>query len=240
MNRISTGIKGFDELVEGGFPEGSTVLVAGLPGAGKTIFGLQFIYNGAMNGENGVYICIESSPAELREQASMFGMDFNALEEQGKVEFLRIPKGNVRFNLFQLISKAVEGVKAERIVFDNIATYVVSLGRYVSLWDEMFKAPEADKKENSLTDDKAAVYSIIEQLKSLGRTCLVITHGDASGARISSDGMSEYLCDGIIKIDIVELGREPTRIIKVAKMRQTKNILQLREFEITQRGIEIS
>ncbi len=241
MNRISTGIKGFDGLVGGGFPEGAMVLLTGLPGVGKTIFGMQFIYNGARKGENGVYICIESSPAELKSQAAMFGMDFDAVEKEGRITFLRIPKGNVRFNLFQMISDAVNRTGAKRIVFDNVATYMVSLGRFVALWDETLS--DVNEKARNMqikdADGQMIVYSIIEQLKSLGRTCIVITHGDESGAKLTSDGISEYLCDGIVKLDIVELGREPTRIIKVTKMRQTKNTLELREFEITDRGIEV-
>ena len=240
MNRVGTEIKGFDGLIEGGFPEGATILLTGMPGAGKTIFGLQYIYNGATKGENGLFICIESSPAELKEQAAMFGMDFEALEKQGRVTFLRIPKGNIRFNLFQLINDAVSSTDARRIVFDNVATYTVSLGRFVSLWDESLEASEGGTPSSRLdTEGKVVVYSIIEQLKSLGRTCLVITHGDETGARLTSDGISEYLCDGIIKLDIVELGREPTRIVKVTKMRQTHNVLELREFQITKNGIEI-
>ncbi len=240
MKRVSTGIKGFDELINGGFPEGATVLVTGVPGAGKTIFGLEYLYNGAMNGDNGVYVCIESSPAELKEQAAMFGMDFDPLENQGKIEFLRIPKGNVRFNLFQLISDAVNETNAKRVVFDNVATYTTSLGRFVSLWDESLEASEGGRPDKqSELGEKVVVYSIIEQLKSIGRTCLVITHADESGAKLTSDGISEYLCDGIIKFDIVELGREPTRIVKVTKMRQTENVLELREFRITKQGIEI-
>ena len=202
MNRVGTGIKGFDELVEGGFPEGAIVLLTGVPGAGKTIFGLQYIYNGAIKGENGLFICIESSPTELREQAAMFGMDFSVLENNGKVSFLRIPRGNIKFNLFQLINDAVSGTGAKRIVFDNVATYTVSLGRFVSLWDKSLGASEDGVPSGSLdTEEKVIVYSIIEQLKSLGRTCLVITHGDETGARLTSEGISEYLCDGIIKLE---------------------------------------
>jgi len=55
-----TGIKGFDELVQGGFPEGSSTLITGSPGTGKSIFGLQYIYNGAVKyKERGLYLTFE-------------------------------------------------------------------------------------------------------------------------------------------------------------------------------------
>ena len=57
--RLSTGIKGFDELIQGGFPQGSTILVSGGAGTGKTIFGLSYLYAGAKNfNEPGLYITL--------------------------------------------------------------------------------------------------------------------------------------------------------------------------------------
>ncbi|MDI6806700.1 MAG: ATPase domain-containing protein, partial [Candidatus Aenigmarchaeota archaeon] len=56
MKRIKSGINGLDKLIEGGFPEGSVILVSGAPGTGKTLFGLQFIYQGAKANEPGVYV----------------------------------------------------------------------------------------------------------------------------------------------------------------------------------------
>ena len=53
-DRVKTGVSGFDELVEGGIPKGFNVLITGLPGTGKTIFGLQYLYTGLKNGENGL------------------------------------------------------------------------------------------------------------------------------------------------------------------------------------------
>ena len=82
LESCSTSIPGFDDLVEGGFPKGSMILLTGSPGTGKTIFGLQYIYNGAMKGENGIYVCIESTPQSLKIQAARFGMDFDKLEKE--------------------------------------------------------------------------------------------------------------------------------------------------------------
>ena len=56
MDRVATGVAGFDGLVQGGLPAGSNILLTGRPGTGKTIFALQYLYNGALKGENGIYI----------------------------------------------------------------------------------------------------------------------------------------------------------------------------------------
>ncbi|TMI25740.1 KaiC domain-containing protein, partial [Candidatus Bathyarchaeota archaeon] len=55
-SRVSTGIEGFDRLVEGGFPRGDTILLIGNPGTGKTGFSAQFLYKGLVEGECGIYV----------------------------------------------------------------------------------------------------------------------------------------------------------------------------------------
>ena len=84
MDRVKTGIPGFDELIEGGIPKGFNVLLVGQPGAGKTIFGLQYLVNGAMQGENGLYISLDSPNEMVKSQGRRFGWDIDKLEREGK------------------------------------------------------------------------------------------------------------------------------------------------------------
>jgi circadian clock protein KaiC len=79
--RIPTGIKGFDELIAKGFPIGKNILINGGPGTGKTIFGLEYIYNGVTKfNEKGLYISFEQKEDALKEQAEQLGFD---LEKEG-------------------------------------------------------------------------------------------------------------------------------------------------------------
>ncbi|MDP3104105.1 MAG: ATPase domain-containing protein [Candidatus Methanoperedens sp.] len=84
MKRVPTEIPGFDELCEGGLLRERTYLVSGISGAGKTIFGLQYLYNGITKyGEPGIFISTEESPGQARENVKQFGWDLNALETLG-------------------------------------------------------------------------------------------------------------------------------------------------------------
>ena len=157
VDRVNTGIKGFDELVEGGLPKGSVTLLTGIPGTGKTIFGLHYIYTGASDGETGLYVSIEQTPEELKAQAARFGMDFEKLEKAGKVIFMTVPKDNSKFNLFKVINDLSNKISAKRIVFDNLSTFDINIGRFVSLWGadtprEIMQAPTAwgDKVQTTL------------------------------------------------------------------------------------------
>src|SRR4030067_663475 len=94
--RVPTDIPGFDELCEGGLLRKRTYLVSGTAGAGKTIFGLQYLYNGIINyGENGIYLSIEEAPVKVRENAKLFGWDLKILEDEGKLAI--IDARSVRF-----------------------------------------------------------------------------------------------------------------------------------------------
>ena len=79
-NRVPTGIPEFDKLIEGGFLQGSLILLAGGPGAGKTIFSAKFIYEGATKyGEPGVYPCFAENRKMLISELQELGLDFESL-----------------------------------------------------------------------------------------------------------------------------------------------------------------
>ena len=89
MKRLCTGVTGFDSLIEGGLPEGTTTLITGPTGSGKTLFGLQYILNGASeHDEPGIYITLETRPADLRLEALQFGWDIADLEKQEHITII--------------------------------------------------------------------------------------------------------------------------------------------------------
>ena len=74
--RVSTGVAGLDQLLEGGFPKGRSVLVTGEPGTGKTVMALQFLADGLAHGEKGIYVAADEGPLDIIEQAASIGWDF--------------------------------------------------------------------------------------------------------------------------------------------------------------------
>lgn len=233
-----------DELIEGGFVRGSMVLLTGIPGTGKTIFGLQFLYNGALAGENGVYVCVESTPEQVKVQAKRLGMDFDLLEKQEKIVFVELPYDGTRFGFLKTIDQEAHRIGAKRMVFDNLATLNIRLGRFVSLWGN-----EADAVANQSSQVAAAAiesvdkmklaHSIIEQLRNVGTTTLLITFGNEGDGKLTTDEASEFLCDGIIQLYNLPIGIRYERSLRIGKMRSTKHSPYIHAFDITEKGIVV-
>jgi len=91
-NRVPTGIEGLDNLIQGCFIPGSTIMLAGRSGTGKTLFGAQFIYTGAkVYGERGLYVTFEQRPEDIiADVKETFGWDLKELVESNLIKFLPI------------------------------------------------------------------------------------------------------------------------------------------------------
>ena len=81
--RVSTGIPGLNNLLEGGLIQNSTVLLRGKAGTGKTIFGLQYLIYGALHGEPGILLSIEENKRDLYRESARFGWNLELLEKEG-------------------------------------------------------------------------------------------------------------------------------------------------------------
>jgi len=128
VQKIPTGIRGFDELVGGGLPAGRTTLIAGGPGAGKTVMTLQSLVHGAREcGEPGIFVAFEETAARLQANAAGFGWDLAEMQEK-RLFFLDaqprpewVQTGNFDLNgMLAALDERVREMGARRIAFDAI------------------------------------------------------------------------------------------------------------------------
>jgi circadian clock protein KaiC len=92
IKRCPTGINELDELLKGGFPAGSLILIAGHPGSGKTMFAAKFIYEGIKRyGEPGVYLSLAEGRKDFFRYMAQLGMDFEELEKKGLFRYVDLP-----------------------------------------------------------------------------------------------------------------------------------------------------
>ena len=237
VERCATGILGFDELVEGGFPTGSVILLAGPPGSLKTIFGLEYIYNGASKfNEPSVFVSFQQTPEELKKQAVMFDWDFNPLEERGIVRMVEIDVLKDNHPIDQ-IKKLVDEINAKRLVIDTISTLMnrlpltehgVGSHKLVELMDSIVPVP---LPLNAVEREQLII--LLKDVKSLGCTSILTYEADKADA---SHQVIEFLADGVIKLNVLAIG---SRTITVEKMRYTKIDPISRSISIDEKGISV-
>lgn len=246
IERVKTGIKGFDELVQGGFPRGSTILLTGTPGTGKTIFGLEFIYNGVTQfKEKGLYITFEQTIESVKNQAVALGFNLDSLIRKGDLEILYIPVGEIDKRTASKIIEKVRKQKINRLVIDSISTLSINAPVYSYMSDQTLI--DLEKGKSFLSPPivgefitKRFIYSFIDELHiGDGCTTLLISEASEKGEYLSRDTVSEFVCDGVVLFTFESMGGEFSRSLLVRKMRNTKNDEDVHPLEISNNGLVV-
>ena len=215
VERVKTGIRGLDELIEGGLPEKSIILLTGSTGTGKTIFALNFLVEGALNGEPGVYISLQESPQENINQMKLFGWPIEKLIHEKKILIIQPELYNFD-SLLSVIEDSVEKIKAKRLVIDSASI----IGLY-------FENPYKVRK--SLLD-------LGQLFKRLGCTTLAIDEIKENETTLSAFGVEEFVADGVIVLYYMKRGNLYIRAMTIRKMRSTNHSQKVHPMEIRRPG----
>jgi KaiC domain protein len=232
VERVKSGIPGFDELVNGGIPKRNIVLLSGGPGTGKTIFSQQFLYQGLALGEPGVLVTLEEHPVQVRREMASFGWDVRKYEEEGSFAIVDAFTGGIG-----------EAAKRERYVVRSID----DIGEFM---DVLREALRDTKAQRAAIDSVSTLYltrpvsarNVLMQLKrvlsGLGVTALMVSQVSVTERGFGGPGV-EHASDGIIRLDLDEVDGELVRSMIVWKMRGTKHDMRRHPFEITDEGIRV-
>jgi len=234
MTVVKTGIGGLDSLfADGGIPEGNSVLLVGGPGAGKTIFGLQYLCVGALEyDETGIFVSLLEHPEKIRTHALRFGWDIEALGEQGMLTLIdavtqRVKKSDIdtsvarrgldMTHLLGILKETVKKTGARRVVIDPISALALSLGDVFEVRTEMLRLSLG--------------------LSELGVTSIVISEAPHAGVGSTEFPVEAFLFDGIITLSLDSEAQR--RRLAIRKMRGTKHAIGGYNFDLTDKGIRI-
>ena len=243
--RVATGIKGFDKLIQGGFPEGAVILLIGTPGTGKTLFTLEYIHNGVTKfKEKCMYVTLEQSLDDVREQAKEIGMDLKRLEKSGMLTLMHVPIHDLTTQTIELIKKEVKERKIKRLVIDSLSTLSVNAPVYTPIKDIALRDIMNYKAFFSppILGDfvvKRFIYGFLYDIKQLGCPSLVTSEAPEKGEFLSRDTVSEFIADGIILMNFEINAWQTSRSLLIRKMRGTKSDSGVHGFEITNTGMNV-
>lgn len=203
--RLKTGISRLDELLGDGIPRGSSLLIAGVAGTGKTVLSLEFIYRGAKAGEKGIFFSFEESEARLRATARGLGWDLDGEIDRGMVEIVFIPQPNILVEGHLLMmSERILGMKARRVAVDSVSVFLHKV-----------KDPQLDREKIF------QLASVIHNAQAVGFLATDIPYGTN---QISRFGVEETVVDGVVLLSSTEEGLERQRYIEIYKLRNTAHL----------------
>lgn len=222
--RLSTGVRALDKMMGGGVPLGDSLLVAGSSGTGKSAFGTHFIAEGIRRGERGIMAVFEERPDDVVRRAGNLGLNLAAAERAGKLKILYLRPLDLSIDeSLQAILDAVRELDAKRLVIDSLVGF------------EMALAP------GFRTDFRESLYRMMASLTGTGVTVLSTVELDESFTEFRfSQYMISFLADDILRLRYVDLDGVLHRILAVIKMRDSQHSKDIREYEITDKGVVLS
>ena len=226
LHKCLTGIKGFDEVTEGGLPKNRTTLISGGAGSGKTLFGIDFLINGVINyKEHGVFMSFEETADELYKDVASLNLDLKALVSQNKIviEHVVLDRKDVQekdFNLEGLMIRlehAIDSVSAKRVVLDSIESLFAGI------------------TDNGIL--RLEIKRLFGWLKEKQVTAIVT--GEPRQDSYTHHGMEQYISDCIILLDNRVSEEVSVRRIRVIKYRGSNHGTNEYPFVIDNDGLSV-
>lgn len=189
IEKLETGIPGFDLISNGGLPKGRTTLVSGTAGSAKTVFAAQFLAEGIRKAdEYGVFVTFEESPDDIRRNMASFGWDIQAWEAEGKWAFVDAsPQPGEEtvvigdYDLGALLTRveyAVQKAGARRVSMDSLGAIFTQFPDSTTIRSELFRIASA--------------------LKQMGVTAVMTAERTDEYGDIVRYGVEEFVADDVV------------------------------------------
>lgn len=221
--RSFIGVDALDQLFGGGVYDGSTTMVVGLSGVGKTVLGTQILREGAINqGKRGLLISLDEHPAQIVRNAETLGLDLGKQIEDGTIQVLFESPQELNIDAhFAKIVEIVEKYDIQRMVIDGMTSYSTALIEQ-SVYRDFFHSIVAFSKYRLMT-----TFFNYENPEFLGLSSFM------------PDFPVSSIVDNILLLSLVEINSSLRRCATVVKARGSKHQFDSREYVIEQGGIRL-
>ena len=218
--RISTGVKGLDEMMGGGIHQGDVMMLTGPAGSGKTTFATQFVAEGLQRNECCVVAVFEEFPEAYLARAKTASMDFAAKIEEGKLAVIYLRPLDLSVDeMLAEIFVAVRRTGATRVVIDSLSGFEIALAPTFRI------------------DFRESLYRLVGALTATGVTVLMTAEvlEPFAGGQLTADRVS-FVTDVIIVQRYVEIDGALRKVLAVVKMRGSKHSTAFRSYDLTAEG----
>ena len=230
IEKIATGIPGFDIVAEGGLPRARATLVAGTAGSGKTVLATHFLAAGILHfGESAVLVTFEDAPADIRTNMLGFGWDIPKWEQEGRWAFVDVspeptdqPAVVGSYDLGGLLSRiehAVRKTNAKRVVLDSLNALFVQFPDRALMRGELFRITSA--------------------LKHMGVTLLFTAERTEDYGAVTQFGVEEFVADNVIILRNILADERRRRTLEILKFRGAPHERGETPFTVMESGIII-
>ncbi|WP_129113154.1 KaiC domain-containing protein [Halegenticoccus tardaugens] len=224
IERIEIGIEGLDEMILGGVPKRSLIVVVGSAGTGKTTFGLQFLHETLRSDGKAVYVTLEESRDAILSTAEEKGWPFREYEDGGRLAVVAldpIEMANSLASIRNELPRLIDEFDADRLVLDS-----------VSLLEMMYDHPSKRRSE---------VFDFARALKKAGVTTMLTSEASEDSPYASRHGIVEYLTDAVFVLQYVRPSdfRETRLAVEIQKIRDANHSRETKPYEITRKGISV-
>ena len=227
LQKCLTGIKGFDEITEGGLPRNRITLISGGPGSGKTLLGIDFLVNGVIHyKERGVFMSFEETEAELYADVASLNLDLHGLVSKNEIRFEHVllerndihEKGEFNLEgLFIRLELAIDSIRAKRVVLDSIESLFAGIRDAGIL--------------------RLEIKRLFRWLKQKQVTAVIT--GELGHNSYTRHGLEEFISDCIILLDNRVRQQVSTRRIRVIKYRGSNHGANEYPFVIDNNGLSV-
>lgn len=221
-DRAIIGNPTLDKVLGKGIPWGSSVLISGVAGSGKTILCLEFIYRGAVKfGEKGILFSFEETPDRLITSAHSMGWDLDEQIKKGNIEIIFVPQTEILVERDLLMMKdKIEKMGAKRIAIDSISVFVHKIQSSQSVREKIFQ-----------------IATLVQMAQAVGFFATDIHYG---ANQISRFGVEETVVDGVVLLTATENGFARERFLEIYKLRNTAHLSGRHKMVIERGGIKIT
>jgi circadian clock protein KaiC len=221
--RSIIGVPAIDTLIGGGIFDGSTTMVVGVSGVGKTVLSTQILREGALKQKTrGLLISLDEHPAQILRNAQTLGLDMDSQVKDGTIQIMfESPQELDIDSHYARITQLIEEHDIQRMVIDGMTSYSTAIGK-VAVYRDFFHAIVAYSKQRLMT-----TFFNYENPEFLGVSSYM------------PDFPVSSIVDNLILMSLVEINNSLHRCISVVKARGSKHSFENREFVIGQGGIQL-